>query len=102
MLVREQMPADPLSGALHVFRAQRADRVKLIYWDGAGLCLLAKRLEDGRSNGRAECRCAPAISGLIARPCARLDGILPPADLTPRWREYLAGTKHLVTRGMGA
>jgi transposase len=31
-----------------VFRAKRADRVKLIWSDGAGLCLLAKRLEDGK------------------------------------------------------
>jgi transposase len=47
-LVREEMKADPFSGAVHVFRAKRADRVKLIYWDGTGVCLLAKRLEDGK------------------------------------------------------
>ena len=41
------MTADPFSGAVYVFRAKRADRVKLIYWDGTGLCLYAKRLEDG-------------------------------------------------------
>ena len=46
-LVRETMIADPFSGAVYVFRAKRADRVKLIYWDGTGLCLFAKRLEDG-------------------------------------------------------
>jgi transposase len=46
-LVREQMRADPFSGAVYVFRAKRADRVKLIFWDGAGVCLFAKRLEDG-------------------------------------------------------
>lgn len=46
-LVRETMTADPFSGAVYVFRAKRADRVKLIYWDGTGLCLFAKRLEDG-------------------------------------------------------
>ena len=48
-LVREQMQADPFSGAVYVFRAKRADRVKLIYWDGTGVCLFAKRLEDGKS-----------------------------------------------------
>jgi transposase len=47
-LVREQMQADPFSGAVYVFRAKRADRVKLIYWDGTGVCLFAKRLEDGK------------------------------------------------------
>jgi transposase len=46
-LVREQMQADPFSGAVYVFRAKRADRVKLVYWDGTGVCLFAKRLEDG-------------------------------------------------------
>ena len=46
-LVREEMQADPFSGAVYVFRAKRADRVKLIFWDGTGVCLFAKRLEDG-------------------------------------------------------
>jgi transposase len=46
-LVRERMGADPFSGAVYVFRAKRADRVKLIFWDGTGVCLFAKRLEDG-------------------------------------------------------
>jgi len=46
-LVRETMKADPFSGAVYVFRARRADRVKLIFWDGTGVVLVAKRLEDG-------------------------------------------------------
>jgi transposase len=46
-LVREEMKSDPFSGAVYVFRA-RADRVKLVYWDGTGVCLFAKRLEDGK------------------------------------------------------
>jgi transposase len=46
-LVREEMGADPFSGAVYVFRAKRADRIKLIFWDGSGVCLYAKRLEDG-------------------------------------------------------
>ena len=46
-LVREVMCADPFSGAIYVFRAKRADRVKLIFWDGTGMVLVAKRLEDG-------------------------------------------------------
>jgi transposase len=37
--------ADPFSGALYVFRAKRADRIKIVWWDGSGLCLYAKRLE---------------------------------------------------------
>ena len=40
-LVREIMTADPFSGTVYVFRAKRADRIKLIFWDGTGLCLFA-------------------------------------------------------------
>ena len=47
-LVREAMQADPFCGAVYVFRAKRADRVKLIFWDGTGMVLVAKRLEDGK------------------------------------------------------
>ena len=46
-LVKEHLRADPYSGAIFVFRAKRADRVRLIVWDGTGLCLFAKRLEQG-------------------------------------------------------
>lgn len=46
-LVQEHLGADPFCGTIFVFRAKRADRVKLIVWDGTGLCLFAKRLERG-------------------------------------------------------
>lgn len=47
-LVKDQMRLEPFSGVVFVFRAKRADRIKLLWWDGTGVCLLAKRLEDGR------------------------------------------------------
>jgi transposase len=43
-LVREA-GSDPFSGALYVFRAKRADRVKIVWWDGTGVVLSSKRLE---------------------------------------------------------
>ncbi len=46
-LVRDAMQDDPFSGVIYVFRAKRADRVKLIFWDGTGMVLVSKRLEDG-------------------------------------------------------
>lgn len=46
-LVKEHLRADPFSGTVFVFRAKRADRIKLIVWDGTGLCLFVKRLEEG-------------------------------------------------------
>lgn len=46
-VVKEHLRADPFCGAIFVFRAKRADRVKLIVWDGTGLCLFTKRIEQG-------------------------------------------------------
>ena len=39
-LVREALRSDPFSGVVYVFRAKRADRVKLIFWDGTGVVLV--------------------------------------------------------------
>jgi transposase len=39
---------DPFSGHLFVFRGRRGDRVKVLWWEGDGLCLFAKRLERGK------------------------------------------------------
>ena len=39
---------DPFAGHLFVFRGKRGDYVKVLHWDGSGLCLFAKRLEHGR------------------------------------------------------
>ena len=36
---------DPFNGALYAFRAKRADRLKIVWWDGTVVCLYAKRLE---------------------------------------------------------
>ena len=47
-LVQLSLREDPFSGQLFVFRGRRGDRVKILWWDGDGLCLFAKRLERGR------------------------------------------------------
>ena len=47
-LVREAMKSDPFSGTVFVFRAKRADRVKILLWDGSGMVLIAKRLEQDK------------------------------------------------------
>ena len=46
-LVQSHLRKKPFDGAVHVFRAKWADRLKLIYWDGTGLVSLmaCKRLE---------------------------------------------------------
>ncbi len=38
----------PLCGDIFVFRPKRCDRLKLLVWDGSGLILATKRLEEGR------------------------------------------------------
>jgi transposase len=47
-LVRDHLKADPLSGHLFIFRNHNADRLKVLYWGGYGLCLWCQRLEAGR------------------------------------------------------
>jgi transposase len=42
------LAADPFSGHLFLFRSKRADYLKILYYDGTGLCLFAKRLESGK------------------------------------------------------
>jgi transposase len=46
-LVTQALLADPFAGDVFIFRSKRADRLKLILWDGSGLCLVTKRLEAG-------------------------------------------------------
>ena len=43
--VTQVLNADPFCGHLFLFRSKRADYLKILYYDGTGLCLFAKRLE---------------------------------------------------------
>jgi len=47
-LVREDLGRDPVSGDLFLFVSRNRIRAKVLLWDGTGLCVLAKRLEEGR------------------------------------------------------
>lgn len=46
-LVREVLREDPSGGALFLFTNARRDRVKILWWDRTGYCILYKRLERG-------------------------------------------------------
>ncbi len=47
-MVQTALEENPFSGHVFVFRGRRGDLIKVLWWDGDGLCLLATRLERGR------------------------------------------------------
>ncbi len=47
MLVEKMLMQDPFSGQLFAFRGRRANLIKIMFWDGNGLCLFTKRLDQG-------------------------------------------------------
>lgn len=69
-IVQAALGADPFCGAVYVFRSKRMDRVKLLWWDGSGICLMTKRLED------AQFRWPPIADGMIELTAAQLAALL--------------------------
>lgn len=47
-LVQSHLKMTPFDSAVYVFRAKRADRLKMIWWDGTGLVMAYKRLEQNQ------------------------------------------------------
>jgi transposase len=47
-VVQTVLQENPFSGHVFVFRGRRGDLIKVLWWDGDGLCLFSKRLEKGR------------------------------------------------------
>jgi transposase len=47
-LVRDHLQLEPLSGHIFIFSNTQRNRLKLLFWDGSGLWVCAKRLERGR------------------------------------------------------
>jgi transposase len=73
-LVREQLRHDPFSGTIFIFRSKRADRLKILAWDGSGLVLLWKRLEQGTF------RWPPISDGVMRLSAAQLAALLDGMD----------------------
>ena len=79
MLVTEALREDPFNSTFFVFRSKRMDRIKILAWDGTGLCLYSKRLENG-------CFAWPPIrDGSIALSASQLSLLLEGSD----WRLVL-------------
>ena len=47
MVVQEVLRDDPFSGHLFVFRGRKSDMIRILFWDGNGLCLFSKKLQQG-------------------------------------------------------
>jgi transposase len=75
-MVQTALEENPFSGHVFVFRGRRGDLIKVLWWDGDGLCLLAKRLERGRFVW------PQALSGTVSLTRAQLSMLLEGID----WR----------------
>ena len=74
VMAQDTLKESPFSGALFCFRGRRGDLMKILYWDGQGFCLFAKRLEKGRftwpATKEGSVTLTPAqLSMLVDYPC---------------------------------
>ena len=86
-LVQTTLSENPFSGHIFVFRGRRGDLVNLVWFDGDGLCLFAKRLERGRFVW------PQAMSGTVALSAAQLSMLLEGIDWrrpVKTWRPEIA------------
>lgn len=74
-LVKEHLKADPFGGHLFIFRNKDANRLKVLYWGGHGLCLWCQRLEAGRYHFPEVTGDRPAVELSAAQFQMVLDGI---------------------------
>ena len=87
-LAQSMLAEDPFTGTIFVFRSKRADRLKILFWDGTGLWVACKRLEEGRFSWPKPSRAGQTRLALTPEALAMLtDGIeLRGARLRP-WYE---------------
>jgi transposase len=91
MLVQGVLRQDPFSGHLFVFRGRtRANLIKVVFWDGTGLCLFTKRLEHGVFLWPPSIAPGETLSLTSAQLTLLLDGVDWRAP-EQRWRPAVAG-----------
>ena len=72
--VQQALGANPHSETIFVFRSKRADRLKIVAWDGSGLVLFWKRLENGAF------RWPPIIDGVMRLTASQLAALVDGMD----------------------
>ncbi len=90
MLVQEVLEQDPFSGHLFAFRGRKANLIKIVFWDGTGLCLFTKRLESGRFPWPG----ADELGATVALTSEQLSMLIEGIDWRAperRWRPAVAG-----------
>jgi len=90
MLVQGTLRQDPFAGHLFVFRGRKADLLKILFWDGTGLCLFTKRLEQSRFFWPV----AAEATGSVMLTSAQLSMLIEGIDWRSpekRWRPAVAG-----------
>src|SRR5215831_2378207 len=90
VLVQEVLKKDPFSGHLFAFRGRKADTMKILFWDGNGLCLFTKRLQQGRFIWPSLCEPGGTVTLTPAQLAMLIEGI---DWRTPEhtWKPALAG-----------
>jgi transposase len=90
MLVQGVLRQDPFSGHLFVFRGGKANLIKIVFWDGTGLCLFTKRLDQGHfpwPSADEHGACVTLTSGQLAMLIEGIDWRAPERV----WRPAAAG-----------
>jgi transposase len=76
VLVQEALKKDPFSGHLFAFRGKKADTMKILFWDGNGLCLFTKRLQHGRFIWPSLCEPGGTVTLTPAQLAMLIEGII--------------------------
>jgi transposase len=76
LLAQSALGQDPMKGVAVVFRAKRADRVKIVVWDGSGLVMYWKRIEKGGF------KWPPVVDGVMRMNAAQLAALVAGMDWT--------------------
>ena len=89
-LAKEELQRDPFSGTIFVFRSKRAERLKILAWDGSGLILYWKRLEEGAF------RWPPISDGVMRLSASQLAALVDGLDWSPAWAGHAGSSGGVI------